>query len=200
MISEHNEIEAKLEADDILVSDYCKYMFGTLPTRYECVTGPDTYYTNGLNVVRHREKLNSKTHELTVKRRKTSQSTRDREEIDLHFLERTGVEDVRAFLKATGFKKEFRLVKTAHIFWMTSNGVELTHVIYDVWRDDDGSISQNKRFVEVEAEKGSDSTVAHAKREVNAWVKTLGEVFGPRAPLNDSLYEIYSGKKYLTVE
>jgi adenylate cyclase class IV len=116
MIHEHNEIEAKLAADEVLVSDFCKLMFAQMPTKYECVTGPDTYYRQGENVIRHREKKNSKTHELTVKRRKSTKSTRDREEIDLHFAHNTGVLDVRAFLAATGFEKEFQLVKTAHIF------------------------------------------------------------------------------------
>jgi len=200
MIHEHNEIEAKLAADNVPISVFCKFMFSQLPTRYECVTGPDTYYRQGENVTRHRQKLNSKTHELTVKRRKSNKSTRDREEIDLHFPEKTTVEDVQAFLGATGFEKEFKLVKTAHIFWLPWNGVELSIVIYDVWRDEEGKKESCRRFIEVEAEKGSEATVVAAKKSVNEWVDIFRSNYRLGEPLNESLYEIYSGKRYQLVK
>lgn len=200
MINQHNEIEAKLAADEVAVGVFCKFIFSLLPNRYECITGPDTYYRQGENVVRHREKLNCKTHELTVKRRKSNESTRDREEIDLYFSDKSAVKDVQAFLAATGFEKEFKLVKTAHIFWLNWNGVELSIVIYDVWREENGKKEMERRYIEVEAEKGSEATVAFAKKTVNEWVHILRSNYSLREPLNESLYEIYSGKRYQLVK
>jgi cell division protein FtsW (lipid II flippase) len=42
-------------------------------------------------------------------------------------------------------------------------------------------------------------TPEHAKKRVNAWVKEMQVKFGLGEPLNESLYEIYSGKKYQVV-
>lgn len=202
MISEHDEIEAKLAADDVNISEFKQWM-GRDPglERYLHIVGPDRYYESGPNVVRHREDRQDGRHELTVKRRKSDGSTRDRLEIDLHFGKKTKVADVDAFLKATGFLHVFTLVKEAHIYWVKlTDNISATYVIYDVWREGpDGKKLDVKRFIEVEAEKGSDVTSETAKRHLRVLVKGLQAQFNLAEPLNDSLYEIYSGKRYQTV-
>jgi adenylate cyclase class IV len=202
MISEHNEIEAKMAAGTVDTDRFLKWMFSQpYIERYIHVTGPDRYYENGPNVVRHREDRADGRHELTVKLRKSDGSTRDRLEIDLHFGKKTKPKDVDAFLKATGFTKVFTLVKEAHIFWVRlTDDVLTTFVIYDVWRDKgDGEKTEPHRFIEVEVEKGSDVTADTAKRHLRAQVKLLQAQFELSEPLNESLYEIYSGKKYQQV-
>lgn len=202
MLSEHDEIEAKLTAEGVPTWDFIQWI-NSQPyvERYLHITGPDRYYESGVNVVRHREDRQDGRHELTVKRRKSDGSTRDRMEIDLHFGKKTKPADVDAFLKATGFTHVFTLVKEAHIFWYKlSENLMATFVIYDVWREGpDGTRLDTKRFIEVEAEKGSNVTSDTAKRHIRNQVKLLQTQFGLGEPLNESLYEIYSGKRYQTV-
>lgn len=196
MIDQHNEIERKINAGGVRVSDFRDWCEQRKPVQYVYVHSPDYYYRQGENVVRHR--VNSEeSHELTVKRRSSTKSTFDRLEIDLKFAATTKASDVEAFLKATGWTLEFKLEKKADIFWFKEGNTHLTVVIYDVFCGE----HKMRRFIEVEAEKGSDVTVDHAKKRVNAWIKDICADFAiSNEPLNDSLYEIYSGKKYQTVQ
>lgn len=159
------------------------------------VEGPDHYYEAGANVVRHRIDPDGR-HELTVKRRTSGSSTRDRLEVDLHFSDKTQPGDVTAFLGAAGFTKSFTLVKDSYIWWvkLTPN-LQATFVIYDSWLVNENA-PMYRRFIEAEAEKKSDVTHDTAKRHIRALVKRLQERFDLGEPLNDSLYEIYSGRKY----
>ena len=196
MISEHNEIEAKLDAPHVPIADFKKYVNDNYDVRkYKFIESPDCYYENGMNVVRHR--IDNDHHELTVKRRKNNTSTRDRLEVDLHFSKRTEVVDVEVFLKATGFAEAFTIKKKSHIFWVQlTPRLEATFVIYDVKKIGETTW---RRFVEIEAEKGSSVTSETGKRHVNACVADLRAAFKLEVPLNQSLYEIYSGKTYQSV-
>lgn len=197
MIHDHNEIEAKLDAPNVPFDAFKTYVMCLDVERYEIVSGtPDVYYESGLNVVRHR--INPGRHELTVKRRTSTGSTRDRLEVDLHFGKKTEPDDVGAFLRATGYAEAFTLVKEAHIFWVKlSPQLQATFVIYDVWKAEEPN--KKRRFIEIEAEKGSPCTPETGKRHVRTWVKNLQATFNLGEPLNESLYEIYSGKRYQTV-
>ncbi len=205
MISTHNEIEAKLSAENVAVQDFQAF----IESEYEIednkvIESPDGYYEQGPNVVRQRGATNDEDHELTVKLRKSDGSTRDRLEIDLHFSEETGAKDVVAFLESTGFKRVFTLTKKAYIYWVKlTNKVNASFVIYDVWQDDptgnECRTFNRKRFIEVEVEKGSDVESDTAKRHIREQVKILQTKFNLGEPLNESLYEIYSGRRYQTV-
>lgn len=196
MISQHNEIEAKLPADGVDIEKFKTFCREFSPDQFKFIDSPDFYYRQNKNVVRHR--VNSETsHELTVKRRKSDSSTLDRLEIDLKFADSTYASDVTAFLKATGFELEFSLRKEAHIFWFTKGSTHISVVIYDVFCEG----FRTRRFIEVEAEKGSDVTVAQAKQRVKQWVGCIQEEFeDAQDPINQSLYEIYSGNTYQSVE
>lgn len=202
MISQHDEIEAKLDAQALDMKTFIEWMLKQRDIeRYEHVeNSPDDYYENGNAVVRHRGVEGA--HELTVKRRKSDSSTRDREEIDLHFDPKTSHKSVGAFLRATGYKLAFQLLKDAHIFWVRPTvNVGLTYVIYDVW-ETDGPRHYGRRFVEVEVEKGSRIQPETAKTYVRNAVKRMQAELRPYLdgePLNDSLYEIFSGKRYSSV-
>lgn len=196
MIDEHTEIEAKMDAIDVSTSDFLKWMFKQPNIeRYVVISSPDEYYESGDYVVRQRG--DDAHHELTVKLRKSDNSTRDRVEIDLKFAQSTTPDDVRAFLKSVGFKKAFTLTKLAHIFWVQfTKDLKVSFVIYNVVSDSHPGV---RRFIEVEAEKGSSVTHETAKKHIRNIVKTLQTEFKLGEPMNDSLYEIYSGKKYRTV-
>lgn len=199
MIDEHTEVEAKLEAHTVSLRDFKLFIVENLPfEEFLHAEGSDVYYEQGDNVVRHRKDDTSGWHEVTVKRRKSEGSTRDREEIDLRFANSVAYESAAAFLLATGFKPQFKLIKDSHIFkvQLTVN-LAATFVLYDVWQD--GYPERKKRFLEIEAEKGSNVTVETAKRHVSTWVTEMRKAFSLGEPLNESLYEIYSGKRYQTV-
>lgn len=197
MISEHNEIEAKLAADGVGEGFFKRYVMENYDVEiFKSIVSPDDYYESGPYVLRHRRDPGGK-HELTVKRRKSEGSTRDREEIDLFFQDRTRHEDVAALLRAVGFTRAFTITKEAQIFWiqLTPN-VRASIVMYDCWSDID---PVKRRFVECEVEKGSDVTVDTAKRHIRSLVKALQDEFKLGEPLNESLYEIYSGRRYAVV-
>jgi adenylate cyclase class IV len=197
LISEHIEIEAKLAADKVSLDDFKKFVMKLNFEQYITVTGPDSYYERGDEVVRHRMDQKDGRHELTVKKRYSDGSTRNRLEIDLHFpaTGKTKTEDVDAFLKATGYTKAFTLVKEAHIFWVKlSPSITSTLVVYSVWNEK--TPDQKRRYVEAEIEKGSDVTVETAKRQLSTLVKNMQQELGLKEPLNESLWEIFSTKRY----
>lgn len=204
MIDEHNEIEAKLAADKVAVNAFLEKMFFYGIHQFEIETyahaiGSDVYYKQGDAVVRHRKDDTAGWQELTVKRRKSATSTRDREEIDLSFADKTAYRSVEAFLLATGFKKVFKLIKDAHIFEVKlTPRLKATFVLYDVW-DEANPHTTKRRFIEIEAKKGSDITVQTAKVHVSGWEKELRDEWKLDAALNESLWEIYSGERYQTV-
>lgn len=197
MISQHEEIEAKLDAGGVDFGDFDRWVWGDYLVRaFRRVSSPDDYYENGDFVVRHRHGRSTSPHELTVKRRHSEDSTRTRLEVDLHFAQQTRTEDVRAFLEATGFKLAFTLKKEARIFYVDYGPeLQVTIVLYDVWRQ--GSSSRDgRRFIEIEAEKGSKCTPEFAREAVASLVEVCRTRFGLAEPLNESLYELYSGKRY----
>lgn len=198
MISKHDEIEVKIPADDVGVKLFKSFVARKLDfDRFLRVEAPDHYYTHGSDVVRHR--VDPVQHELTVKKRKSERTTRDRHEIDLHFdPHRTTPRDVEKFLAMAGFAFEFTVEKDSHIFWGKLGPKVLgSIVIYDVWRTD--APRDTRRFIEVEAEKGSPCTPETAKRCIGSWTALLQREFGLGDPINESLYEVFSGKRYAVV-
>lgn len=196
MISKHDEIEVKLPADAVAVEKFKRHIVESVEVeRFLHVEGPDCYYENGANVIRHRQDPNG-CHELTVKRRKSDRSTQDCHEIDLHMdLHLTTPADVKAFMAATGFEYQFTLVKDSHIFWARlGRDLLATFVLYDAWRAD--APQDKKRFIEIEAEKGSPCSPETAKRHIRAWTQNLQNHLGAGDPANVRLYEMFSGKRY----
>jgi adenylate cyclase class IV len=191
----HRECEIKLAADDVPVDEFVRWCFAKKPTRYMQGVGPDTYYGQGQNVVRHR-KNGEGAGELTVKRRTSTRSTKDRLEIDLRFNDLTKVDDVERFLIATGWKPEFTVVKSFHIFWFEAEFPSLEVVLYDVrCTYPNGKSTPSRRFVEVEVSK-KDSGHVRGFYALEDWEKQLREQFNIGATQSESLYEIYSGKRY----
>ncbi len=200
MICTDQEIEAKLAADNVEIAEFVKWIAKLEPVESKIVKdSPDDYYKGDVStsVVRHRGVPGD--HELTVKRRKSGSSTRDREEIDLRFAKTTTHREVGQFLRATGYQKVFQLMKEAYIYWVKPTpNITLVYVIYDVWDTEEGSKS-SKRYIEVEAEKGSKVTPDTAKRYVREAVTEMQAKFRLGEPLNESLYEIFSGDRYSSV-
>lgn len=194
---QHRELEVKLAADDVCISDFNRWCWARGPAKYEHVIGPDTYYVQGQNVLRHRQ--NSRAGELTVKRRTSAKSTKDRVEIDLRFDGTTTANDVKRFLAATGWEPAFNVVKDCHIFWFDGKpGFEA--VIYDVrCVFPDGQETKPRRFVEFEIHKADsfDPRALFVLKDLEKEAR-LSMNMGPTE--TESLYEIYSGKRYRLVK
>lgn len=201
----HHEIEIKYELDDRQgFNDALKWMeeCGLKTGLYEkrgfiVVTGADTYYRQGRNVVRHRRDVSQSTNQLTVKRRTSTDSTVNREEIDLDFAPTTNAKDVTAFLLATGWKAEVTLTKTSHIMklYERESGVEVTIAIYTV-----DCLGHSRRFfAEVEVEKDSRVSETKAEKLLEDWKVSIATDLSEAKQQKLSLYELYSGNRYSLV-
>lgn len=194
----HSEIEIKFVADDVDMGLFNRWCMRKKPVRYEHVFGPDVYYVQGHNTVRHRWNIGT-AGELTVKRRKSAGDVTDRVEIDLSFGPTTNINDVTQFLLATGWKRTFTLMKEAHIFWY-DDPVPMTLVIYEAGKlANTGAgtkVVEERRFIECEIEKGSSLSPETSREELLKLERELKDVFGVGQRSKLSLYEIYSGKRY----
>lgn len=191
MLNKHDEIEVKLPADDVNEDDFVKWAYGKKPHRFLEVEGPDLYYKQGENVVRHRIPPIG-TSQLTVKSRKSNQSTKDRLEVDLGFDADTTAYDVEVFLKNAGFEVEFELYKRALIFWYKKGNQELDVSYYIVTKIVNGKPTVSRKYIEIEASKHSKVTPDTAKRYLKEWTDDLNTFLKKELkPINKSLYEIF---------
>jgi hypothetical protein len=153
------------------------------------IEGIDIYYGQGKNVLRHRfdgqEGLNC----LTVKKRKSKKSLRDRHEVDLK-MENGPVScaDITAFLKLSGWKEMFRLRKK---YWIVdiknSSGAIVCLALYDV----SSKGRKTKRFLEAEVERHSTIGPRGGLRELKKLEGMLRDIFKLDKPVNESLFEMY---------
>jgi adenylate cyclase class IV len=187
MNTNHVESELKFEVPQSVSTEaFEKWAQRQKPLRHVSVSGLDTFYQQGDNVVRHR--CSGRSQELTIKQRQSKDSITHRLEVDLFFSAKTTQEDVRAFLMASGWRPVLTIHKTSTIYNLAEDeGEEICLALYCV----DGS----RRFMEVELVKGGSESV-DAAAVLDYWHKKLTKAFpGIGAPLNASLFEIYSGRK-----
>jgi hypothetical protein len=120
--------------------------------------------------------------------------TTDRVEIDLKFAPSVTHDDVTAFVLATGWEEVLVLHKHfSETYWFKHGGAEISVSLYEV---EDIKTKRVKRMLEVEVEKGSAVTEEEALNLLTIWCDILAEDMELGEPLQDSLYEIFSGKKY----
>jgi adenylate cyclase class IV len=195
----HDEIELKFDAIKVNEDAFVAFCMTLKPERYERVESPDVYYRKADYVIRHR--LSGGGGELTVKLRKPKKSVVDRKEIDLHFSDKTTINDIQEFLKATGWKEQVSLYKKAHIFWFQHRGQpRVSVVLYDAFEMVGGNNVKHHRFAEIEVEKGEIYSIEESKLLLNNWRKAM-EASLPLGKLQTkSLYEIYTGRRYRTVQ
>lgn len=190
----HQELETKISAAKVTNDEFRRWCWERKPSRYLHVVGPDVYYGQGPNVLRHR--LNGGAGELTVKRRTSRRTTRNRLEIDLAFAERMVPADITAFLLATGWKPLFTIVKQADIFWFDDNKPGVEAVIYDSVKVTPKGVERDpRRFLEIEIHK-EDSNHPAALSTLKQWEREARAALPLGPTVNESLYEIYSGKRY----
>jgi len=205
-----SELEYKWDATGVPVDHFAAWAMNQSPFKYRRIKAPDYYWVQGENVIRHRHDVGAGT--LTVKGRKSSESITDRVEIDLQFGPSVKDKDVPAFLEATGWQMQLWLAKDAHIFWFSpkhasSPQFTSTVALYDVnlvFTTTGKHLAMlpasPMRFLEVEIEKTSSIDGKRAQDALNLWRDMLTNEFKLVRPLNLSLYEIFSGKRYKIIE
>jgi hypothetical protein len=104
----HTELELKFEASGVDRDEFLKWAISRDPSSLITVGCPDVYYVQGKSVLRHR--WSEGAGELTTKRRRSHNSTTNREEIDVYFdPAKTTTQDVTSLLLATGWKSSLTL-------------------------------------------------------------------------------------------
>lgn len=207
---QHSELEVKYAADSLTIAQFEDFLSGRADRfplqRKIVVTGTDIYYERGRDVVRQR--MGDGCNELTVKVRKSRKSIQDRHEVDLSFAEKTRPIDVQQFLKLTGWKESVSLVKTSYIYFFRRPAnlylrerpreeqyVDFDIAVYDVTLSPPG-LHATRRFMEVEIHKDSPVDMDARVEELRLLKTSFPSALKLGEPLNESLYEIYSGKKY----
>lgn len=100
-------------------------------------------------------------------------------------------DDVLELMPMLGFKKEFTITKDCDIYFISGAVAHVSIVWYIVHKDG----AKDQVFIEVEVEG-----LSHNKslKVLNTWVEQIQSMFNLKKKdfSNDSLYEIYSGKRY----
>jgi len=194
-VSDHTELEYKFRADVVGVQDFLDQMVHFRPESYESHSFNDVYYRRGDTVIRHRLLGNG---ELTVKKRKRDDSIVDRTEVNLVMTKDTTVVDVEAFMRETGFRREFVLWKKfAHVFHydrVNFRGCRYKAevALYAVARlEDEGPFGEHQ-FIEVEIKPYPNMPPEDALGELEEWKFQLQRSFPIGFYLDKSLYEMYS--------
>lgn len=213
MADKHSEVEAKYDGTNLNVPQVTTYVAqlcngskglhgsGFAFDKYKQVDGDDRYWFRDENVLRHRFDGKRRTSVLTVKQRKTAESTSDRKEIDLPLREDVPPGDVEAFLTMTGWTPLFMITKQSYIYHISVRDAATgkTHVaclaLYDVC-----DLSQPEhdmgwdRYLEIEIEKESNCSHEEALEYLSRWEQMLQSDLGLGEPMNKSLLEIYRPK------
>lgn len=192
-MNQHSEVEIKLDAEGLNPKKFMEFVINcdVHIDRILIVSGYDTFYRNGDNVVRHRCDGDDKDSVLTVKKRKSKKSIIDRYEVDLPVKPGVPPEMVSAFLEMSGWTEEFTINKQYHIFNVSGKDHEACVALYDVWRT--GNYKNKYRFLEVEIERKSKCTPKMGERYLEEWLENIKTSLLPNAvPLNVSLYELFN--------
>lgn len=158
-------------------------------SRKVVVAGFDYYYPSKRGAPRHRH--GSITNELTIKARLSSKSTTRRREINLKLAKETSPIQVQDFMRELGLGKVLPIFKDCDIYFIQDGKYVVDVVWYRVKVDG----FKDRDFIEVEVHE---APVGSSLAVLNRWKNWLYKEFGVTDSeiVNESLYEIYSGKRY----
>lgn len=200
MTSSKHEIETKWLSDKISRVTFNKAVWSLIEKvshrgwEFKVAGGPDHYFTNSLGyVARHRDGKDLK--ELTVKARVDTDDITIRVEHNIPLdLKKADAKVVHAYLRTSGFSKSLTIIKDCDIytFKMKSSPVHATVVWYKVQCKG----HKNRQFIEVEVDGGSKKQRIQV---LKMWQKLLSKKLklSNKDVCQESLYEIYTHKKYL---
>lgn len=187
MNNEFSEIEFKYGAGNVNLSEFESVVHSWFNVKKQItVSGYDDYYTHSEvtnQYLRHR--YNADKAEITVKRRRSSDFTAVRDEVDLAIAE--GQTDaVAAIAKLMQYDFDFVIYKTCQIYYLD----EVNIVYYFVYNS---NMLELARIIEIEANKDftGDGLAAITRVE-----KILGVEFPsiicPEARLNKTMHELFT--------
>lgn len=157
---------------------------------YLFAAGYDYYYSNAEGrAPRHR--IGGMTNELTIKSRISSKSIQVRKEINVPLAPEASPDDVCALMKLMGFKRILPIYKTCDIFFIKDGRASVDIVWYKITR----SKAAPRVFVEVEI---GGLPMNQSKKLLKKWAILMENMCNlkPDERSFDSLYEIYTGRKY----
>lgn len=196
LIEKLTEFETKYRVEPHLLTEF-KSLVGKLPNLkgFIYVEGPDYYFTNGKgdSFIRYRRPshgLDNGRSEVTVKIKPDgAKNNIKRQEVNIR-VDVTPEDAVREFIKLMGYKPNFNIFKTCHIY----NLDDATLVFYTVYDETSGKVTKEDTFVEIEIDEHlvSSLTLEQAMALIAKYEKIL-EPIGLTAQkrLRKSLFEMY---------
>jgi adenylate cyclase class IV len=181
---QYKEIEFKFDAQNISVNDFCRNVESLNPTNHIIVSSYDDFFVNESgHFIRYRH--NHNTQELTIKRKVCDHNNNERVEVNMPLVPQDFA-TINAFVDLLGYAHNFRIYKTAKIYWV-DNVVLCYYIVYD------DNMKELDRFIEIEAnEHMTFETEAHAWDAIKLYeekLKPLGINYKRR--LRKSLFEMY---------
>jgi adenylate cyclase class IV len=196
-MAKFKEIEIKWDASSVkrslfnkAVADFCKQK--KLKNKLVQVAAFDYYHSSkDGHVARHRS--GAGTNELTVKSRISKNSTTIRREINLKLAKETSPIEVQEAMEEWGFTDNLPIFKDCDIYFINDGKYVVDIVWYKV--SSPRVVGPDKIFIEVEVHNAPEKS---SMRILNNWKKFLYANFEitDKNIINESLYEIYSGKRY----
>jgi adenylate cyclase class IV len=178
------EIEFKFDAQNISVTDFCNLVENFKPSKNIMVSSYDDFFMNENDeFIRYRH--NNNMQELTIKRKTSNYNNVERIEVNLSIVPQE-YSTINAFVELLGYKHNFRIYKTAKIYWI-DNVVICYYIVYDE------NMTELNRFIEIEANEDMEFL-----NELEAWdsiryyeekMKCIG--INSKRRLRKSLFEMY---------
>ena len=106
-----------------------------------------------------------------------------------------GLNDIDSLLLVSGWEPDLALQKDAHVFWFDDAGYSSTLSLYTV-----SDLIDKRSFIEIEIESTSEIDTETALLKLDQWKDSLTKEFDLEPPINESLYELYTGRKYVNAK
>lgn len=178
------EIEFKYDAENISFGDFSDLVENLKPSNNTIVSSYDDFFVNENNeFIRYRHNNNNQ--ELTIKRKTSNYNNVERIEVNMSILPQD-FSTINAFVELLGYTHNFRIYKTAKIYWI-HNVVICYYIVYDE------NMYELNRFIEIEANENMEFN-----NENEAWntikyyeekLKSIG--INSKKRLRKSLFEMY---------
>lgn len=194
------EIEIKWDASQVKREDYNQKLRSLLSKqklkfKFKKAAGFDYYYENADGrVARHRQ--GADVNEITIKARLSKKSSTIRHEANVKLANDMPVTEVETALNLMGFNHSIAIYKDCDIYFINQGKAEISIVWYVVTVPRSKYKVPPKVFFEIEVHNVPEK---QSLKILKSWKKNIAEkLLGLKDSdvINESLYEIYTGKRY----